>query len=446
MKRVLNRRHVLRGAMAGGTLALGLPLLDCMLNENGEAFADTGKPLPTRFATWYWPHGLGEGDWVPKSAGADYELPAQCSDLKPMQKKLNFFSGGQVFRDGQPNVTHFTGVQGLMTGKVTKAGEYFGSIDTLIAENIGAQSRFRTLQVSCSGEPKASWSGTSDGGVQAAEVSPYALYMRIFGPEYRDPNAASFTPDPQVILRRSVLSGITDARNDMMRKWGAADRAKLDRYFTSVRDLEQKLDVQLQKPEPLAACTKPPEVANDDGHILTLTREALVRHDLFTQLFAHAMACDQTRVVNLAISISFSGLRRDGDPVSHHTWTHEEPPDPKTGIQPTCGWFQQAYMKALHDFAAAFDNIQEGDKTLLDRMIVFAFTDHGKPRFHSLQDMPVITLGSGNGRLKTGLHVPRQGEAVTRVSYTIQQALGVPVSAWGTGSNRITSPIPGILV
>ena len=243
-----------------------------------------------------------------------------------------------------------------------------------------------------------------------------------------------------------MLSVITDARTDAMRTWGAADRSKLDSYFTSLRTLEQKLDVQLQKPDPLAACTKPVEVQKDDGHVVTLTREALVRHDLFTQLFAHALACDQTRVVNLSMSLSFSGLRRDGDPVSHHTWTHEEPPDPKTGIQPICGWFQQTYMKALLDFAAAFDSIQEGDKTLLDRMVVFAFTDHGKPRFHSLQDMPIFTLGSGNGRLKTGLHVPRQGEAATRVSYTVQQALGMPVSVWGTGSNRITSPIPGMLV
>jgi hypothetical protein len=446
MKRVLDRRHVLRGVLAGGTLALGLPILDCMLDENGEAFADTRKPLPTRFAAWYWPLGLGEGDWVPKKAGADYELPTQCAALKPMQKKLNFFTGGQVFRDGQPNVTHFTGCQGVMTGKVTKAGDYFGSIDTLIANHIGPNTRFRTLQVSCSGEPKSSWSGTLDGGVQLAEVSPTALYMRIFGPEYKDPNAATFVPDPQVILRRSVLSGITEARSDVMRTWGAADRAKLDNYFTSLRALEQKLDVQLQKPDPLAACTKPTEAQRDDGHVVTLTREALARHDLFTQLYAHALACDQTRVVNLSISLSFSGLRRDGDPVSHHTWTHEEPPDPQTGIQPICGWFQQQYMKALHDFAAVFDSIQEGDKTLLDRMIVFAFTDHGKPRFHSLQDMPIFTLGSGNGRLKTGLHVPRQGEAATRVSYTVQQAMGMPVSIWGTGSNRITSPIPGMLV
>jgi hypothetical protein len=445
MKHTFDRREVLRGMLAGGVLTVGLPILDAMLNGNGDAFAATGKPIPTRFATWFWPCGLGEGDWVPKKAGTDYELPGQLVGLKPMQKKLNFFTGSQVFLDGGVNGTHFTGCQGQMTGKVTEIGEYFGSIDTIIADTIGPKHRFYTLQVACSGQPKATWSGRSDSGPQPAEVSPYALYMRIFGPEFKDPNAATFTPDPDVVLRRSVLSAISDQRQKLMRTAGAADRAKLDNYFTSLRALENKLEVQLEKPEPLAACTKPAAYAQDDGHMVNTADDAMVRHDLFTQLFVHALACDQTRVVNLAIDVGLTGLRRVGDRSSHHTYTHEEPIDSKLGYQVVCGWFQTRYMKALNEFATAFDRIQEGDRTLLDRMIVFAFTDHGAPRLHSLRNMPILTLGSANGRLKTGMHVPRPGEASSRVGYTVMQAMGVPVGSWGTKSNQVSSPVPEVL-
>src|SRR5205814_5834140 len=104
------------------------------------------------------------------------------------------------------------------------------------------------------------------------------------------------------------------------------------------------------------------------------------------------------------------------------------------------------YLKGLHDFAQILDDIHEGDKTLLDRMVLFAFTDHGAPRLHSLRNYPIITIGNGNGRLKTGMHIPRPGDAATRVGLTIQQAMGVPVAAWGTGSNRVTSPISEVLV
>jgi hypothetical protein len=446
MKRVLHRRQVLRGMLAGGVVSVGLPILDVMLNGNGDAFADTAMPLPIRFATWFWPCGYGEGDWVPKKAGLDYELPWQLAPLKPHQKRMNFFTGAQVFLDGSEEKTHFGNVQAMMTGDFAPGLKYFGSIDTRIADVIGNQTRFRSLVVAADGDPRATWSATLESGPQTPEVSPYALYLSVFGPEFKDPNAATFTPDPDVMLRRSALSFVSEDRNAIMKQVGAADRLKLDSYFTSLRALEQQLDVQLQKPAPLPACTKAAEVPKDDGHMVTLTDEALVRHDLFTQLLVHALACDQTRVVNMAISVGLTGLRREGDASSHHTYTHEEPVDAKLGYQPICGWFEKKYMQGLHDFVAALDNFKEGDGTLLDRMLVFAFTDHGAPRYHSVTNYPMLTFGSASGRMKTGMHVPRLGEAATRVSYTVMQAMGVPISAWGTRSNTVTSAVPGVLV
>jgi len=349
-----------------------------------------------------------------------------------------------VFLDGQANQTHFTGVQGFMTGKVTGSGDYFSSIDTIIGDVISGPVRFRSIEVSCDGDPKASWSARAS-GKQPAEVSPLALYTRIFGPEFSDPNASSFVPDAKVMVRRSVLSGINDERASLLKRLGAGDRAKLDYYFTSLRALEQKLDVQLEKPEPLPSCSKPQAPDQDEGKPVSLALDAMARHDLFCGLMAHALACGQTRVVNLSITQGMSGLRREGDPTNHHTYTHEEPIDAKLGYQVKCAWFQRTYMTGLAHFASLLDGIREGDRTLLDRMILFAYTDHGAPRLHSLRNYPFITFGSANGRLKTGMHIARPGDAATRVTLTVQQAMGVPVSAWGVGSNRVTSPITEVL-
>ena len=103
-------------------------------------------------------------------------------------------------------------------------------------------------------------------------------------------------------------------------------------------------------------------------------------------------------------------------------------------------------MTGLAHFAGMLDGIKEGDRTLLDRMILFAYTDHGAPRLHSLRNYPFVTFGSANGRMKTGMHISRPGDAATRVCLTVQQAMGVPVSAFGVGSNRVTSPISEVLV
>ena len=441
---MLTRRRVLKGVLGGGAVTVGLPILDCMLNENGTAFAATGAPLPTRFASWFWPLGLGEAEWRPKTSGINYDMPKVMDVLMPFKPRMNLFSGTQVFLDGVANQTHFTGMQGLMTGTVTASGDYFNSVDGVIADRISSRNRFKSLTVACNGDPKASWTAFA-GGKVPSETSPVALYTRVFGPEFADPNAATFVPDPETMVRRSVLSGVSEERQALDKWVGAGDKQKLDFYFSALRSLEQKLDIQLQKPAPLPACTKP-DATTDDGKALGLASEAMARHDLFGAIMAHALACDQTRVVNLNISQGMTDLRREGDTTSHHSYTHEEPIDQKLGYQVKCAWFQQLYFKGLHDLATTFDSIKEGDGTLLDHMMLFAYTDHGAPRVHSLLNYPMITIGGANGQIKTGSHLATPGEAATRVTYTIQQAFGVPVSNWGTGSNHATVPISGVLV
>jgi len=438
------RRRVLRGVLAGGAVTVGLPILDCILDDNGTAFAETGAPLPTRFVAWFWPLGMGEAEWRPRNAGSDYELPWQLGALKPFHRQLNLFSGSHVALDGAPNQTHFTGVQGYMTGKVTASGDYFNSVDAIIANTIGTRSRFRSLTAVCDGDPKASWTAFA-GGKVPGEVSPAALYERIFGPEFTDPNAARFVPDPETMSRRSVLSGISEQRASLSKALGAADRQKMDYYFTALRALEQKLDTQLQKPAPLPACSKP-DTAKDDGHAVGLASEAMIRHDLFCALATHALACDQTRVFALNITQGMTGLRREGDPTSQHSYTHEEPLDAKLGYQTKVAWFQQVWMEHLHAFVAMLDGIKEGDGSLLDHMLLFGHTCHGAPRLHSLQNYPFLTIGSASNRIRTGLHIPTPGDLATRVSFTVQQALGVQTSRWGSGSNQVSSPISGVLL
>jgi hypothetical protein len=443
---MLDRRRVLRGMLAGASVYVGLPILDCLLNTNGTAFAATGRPIPPRFGTWFWGLGLGESSgWVPKTTGSSYELPHSLGALKPFQSKINLFSGTNVNLDGQTNNTHFTGVQAQLTGSVSASRGYNASIDNVIGDVIGSGTRFRSITVTCDGDPGSSWSSRPEGGRVPSEVSPLALYTRIFGPEFTDPNSAEFVPDPAVMVRRSALSAITEERKALMSQLGASDKQKLDNYFTSLRGLEQRLAIQLQKPEPLPACTKPSEPEPEKEQRASLLTDAMRRHDLFAGLMAHALACGQTRVVNLSITEGMAGLRHEGDPISHHTYTHEEPVDKELGYQPKCATFESRYMQALHDFMATLDAIKEGDKSLLDRMVIYAFTDHGAPRLHSLRNFPAMTLGDGDGRLKTGMHIALPNEPATRMTLTVQQAMGVAIGSFGEGSNQATRSITEIL-
>src|SRR3954469_7911600 len=90
-----NRRVVLRGMLGGSAVSVGIPILECMLNQSGSALAATGEALPPCFGTFFWAHGLAFGQWTPAVAGKDYALPAHLANLQPIKAKMNLFSGMQ---------------------------------------------------------------------------------------------------------------------------------------------------------------------------------------------------------------------------------------------------------------------------------------------------------------------------------------------------------------
>ena len=437
------RRRVLRGMMGGAAIGVGLPFLDCFLNTNGTALAD-GTSLPVCYGSWYWGLGLNPGFWEPKIVGAKYEMAPQMQALSPYRSKINIFSGMKAYLDGKPVEPHITGVKAIQTGGTPRSGATQASLDSLIADVIGTRTRFRSLEVACNGNPSASYSQRAEGAVNPAETSPVALYSRIFGAEFKDPNAADFTPDPSVMLRRSALSMVSDERQAFLRQVGSSDRARLDEYFTSLRELEKRLELELQKPEPLKACTIPAKATESAAG--EIVEDVLSNHKLFAQILAHALACGQTRIANIALSgPGSSRMRRAASPMTFHIYTHEEAIDEKTGAQPTVTWFQAQVMDAFATLVATLDGFKEGDGTLLDRMLMFASTDHGYAKVHSLENIPMMTAGGAGGRIKTGIHVQSKSDPVTRVGLTLQQVLGVPVSSWGIDSNQTTKTISEIV-
>lgn len=439
----MTRRGMLRGMMGGAAISVGLPFLDCFLDTNGTALAD-GQKLPVCFGTWFWGLGLNPGRWEPPTAGKITALGPELQPLSAHMAKMNVYSGLKTFLDGKPNGVHFSGVQGILTGTAPRGMTADKpSVDTLISDVIGTRTRFRSLEVACAGNPTHSQSRRNGAVVNPAEVSPAALYTRIFGAEFVDPNAADFKPDPAVMVRKSALSAVTEDRQDFIKHLGAADRARLDEYFTSLRELEQQLDLQLQKPAPLAACSVPGKV--EDSPVGTEIEMVKANHKLFAGLLAHALACGQTQVINVAFADATSSLRKAGGTQTHHEYSHEEPVDAALGYQPTLTWFFGEIMTQLAYFVQTMDNVREGDRTLLDRTLIMTATDLGYAKLHGLENMPLMTFGSGNGRVKTGIHVPALGDPVTRVGLTCQQAMGVPVSSWGTDSNQTSKTFTEVM-
>jgi hypothetical protein len=434
--------------MGGAAVTVGLPFLDCFLDANGTALAAGGAPLPVCFGTWFYGCGLNPGRWEPKTVGANYEFGIELQSLDAFKHKLNVYSQMSALLDGRPRGAHTVGPAVIMQGTTPPTLEHSfnsePSIDAVIADAIGSRSRFRSLEVSCTGSPVSTHSKRAGTAMNPSEISPLALYTRVFGAEFKDPNAASFIPDPAVMARRSVLSAVAGQTQRLMSQVGAADRAHLDQYFTSLRELEQQLDLQLQKPAPLAACSVP--ARPDDTHIGTEVADVRGNHRLFAKLLAHTLACDQTRVFNVMLTDGLSQLRFAGEANTQHLFTHEDPIDEKLGYQPNVVRFVPTVLENLNVLLTELDAIREGDRTLLDRMLVLAYTDSGYAKNHTTDNIPMLTAGSAAGRIKTGIHFAApKGDPVTRLSLTVQQALGLPVASFGTESNKTSKTITEVM-
>jgi hypothetical protein len=440
MSAQITRRKVLRGTMGAGFVSVGVPFLDRYLNSSGTALAATGAQLPVVFGTWFQDLGFNPGRWVPATTGSNFENNIELKVLDPFKKKMNVMSGLQYFLDGKPLETHTTGVEIVTTGAIAQAADASASTDSLIADAIGSRTRFRSLEVSLSGS-RQSRSKRANSANNPSEPSPVALYTRIFGPDFKDPNAAEFTPDPLVMARKSVLSYVTEERKKLMGDLGASDRVRLDQYFTSIREIEQQLAIELQKPEPLPQCRVAAKI--EETKPSSLITAASANNKIFAQLLAHALACGQTRVVN--VNIGSQGLRKEGSSQNWHGWTHEEAIDEKLGYQPEVTFFISESTKMLAEYLRVLDSYQEGPNTLLDRMTVMWMTDHGYARTHTMDNIPVMTFGSAGGRLKTGQHLALTGDPATRVGLTMQQIFGVQVSEWGLQSNRTSKTVTEIL-
>ncbi|MGE3335963.1 MAG: DUF1552 domain-containing protein [Rhodospirillaceae bacterium] len=442
----IGRRRVLRGVLNGTAVGVGLPLLNLFLNGNGNALAN-GEPMPVRFGTWIWGLGMNDAIFTPKKTGANFDLPEEIRSLAPIQKHINLFTRFNTFKDSAPLMCHHTGWVILRTGMApttanVRPGE---TIDVTVAKKIGNATRFQALSATATGDVRDSYSYESANSVNAPEYSPIRFYQNLFGAEYQDPNAAEFRPNPRAMVRKSVLTSVIDETKTLLHEAGAEDRARLDQYFTSLRDLEKQFDLQLTKPRPLAACGRVNAFSDEPTAGLDTVRVGQ-RHTMMTKLMTMAVACDQTRVFNMAYAGETAATTKAGYEKPHHTATHEEPTDARLGYQIEVSWFTRRAMEAWAEFVAAMAAVKEGDGTLLDNTLVYAMSDISYAKIHSLDNIPMFTAGTAGGRIKTGLHVQGNGEAGTRLGYTLMKVMGLDIPSWGTLSNTTSKEIGEILV
>src|SRR5688572_2609255 len=289
-QRALSRRQFLRGA----GIVLSLPLLDSMLPAFAKAAATEGaKPKPRRMLAVCNNLGLLPDQFFPKEAGRGYKLSPYLEYLRPHRDDFTVFSGVM-----HPDVDggHPADICFLTAAPHPGSGGFRNtiSLDQYIAERIGHETRFPSLTLGVNvqqGVRSLSW--TASGVLIPCEEKASDVFKRLF---------VQGTPaEVDAQLRRlaqgqSVLDAVGEQARDLQRSVGARDRDRLDQYFTSVRELERRMEMSKdweKRPKPKVAAQVPLDPASP--------REYMDKVKLMYDMARLAFETDSTRSISLML-------------------------------------------------------------------------------------------------------------------------------------------------
>jgi hypothetical protein len=435
----LSRRTVLRGL---GT-AVALPWLEAMGPLTAWAGPATKAPAPNRLAILYVPNGKHMADWTPKAEGASFELSPTLQPLAAVKEQLLLLTGltADKARDhGDGGGDHARALASFLTGcqprKTDGTDIRAGiSVDQVAAARIGDQTRLPSLEIGAEGGAMA---GNCDSGYSCVysstmswrsattpvpkEVNPKLIFERLFG-NGQDPNRAR-----RDLNRKSVLDYVREDSSALQNQLGAEDRRKLDEYFSSVRDLEQRIDRAARLPEP-----KAPAMARPTG-----IPSAYPDHlRLLSDLLVLAFQADITRVCTFVLANEGSNRPYPFAGVSegHHDLSHHEN---KPAKQAKISQINRFHTTQLAYLLEKLKGTPEGDGTLLDHCMVAYGSGNSDGNRHNHDDLPILVAGKGCGTLQSGRHVrfPRE-TPLNNLWLTLLDRLQINVPTLGDSTGRL---------
>ena len=363
MPQILNRRRFLQGT----GIALLLPVF-----ESFAANTPTTENSPRRLVCVGNHLGFYPGNFFPQQTGKDFVPTSTLKPLEVHRDKLTVFSN----LDHGLNGGH-KGVQGFLNGikKEEAAGfpEKNISLDQAAAEHVGSATRFPSINTGIVNGTDMCWTRA---GVHVPPINnPTTLFRSLF---VNSPQSDREVERTRLKHRGSVLDALRDSARALNQTLGAADRGKLDQYLTSVRDVEQRVQMSkewLDRPKP-----KPPidEVTDEE-------RRHIDEVALFYDLMALALQTDSTRVATLETGMGFRTAELDLG--SYHGLSHHgKSPDRIGQLQ-----IVEAFLTAkLSDFISQLQEAQILDNTL----IVFG-SGMSDGSIHSNRNLPVLLAGGG---------------------------------------------------
>jgi hypothetical protein len=422
------RRTFLRGL----GITLGLPMLECMTPVFARA---SQSPTPKRMLVIANNLGVLPKNFFPTTTGRNYALSPYLEVLAEVRNEFSVFSGlshpGVIGGHSTDNC-FLTSARGAF-----KAGFRNSiSLDQYAAEKLGQVTRFPTLNLGVNIEKaNRSLSWTRDGVLLPAEDSATALFNRMFVQGSADEVKKQLLRLKQ---RGSILDTLNTEAGRFSRTLGSTDKARLDQYLTSVREVEQRLQVASeweQRPKPVATQPAPTDI-ND-------SKLFFEKFDLMLSIAQLAFESDSTRIVTLMVDAFrtpvFALPGQMDTTESYHGLSHHGQNEEKVKQLEAADRQHMALLRKLIGNLAAK---READQRLLDRTMVLYGSNLGDANIHDNTNLPILLAGGG---LQNGQHLAFKrdnNKPLSNLFVTMLQNMGIETDTFGSNAGTLNELNP----
>ncbi len=414
-----SRRTFLRGA----GVCLAVPALEALARPVAQAAATTP---PRRMVCVGNEFGMYPKAFWPTEVGRDYRLPPLLEPLDEHRDRLTVFSHLDHGLKGGHFAVH-TFLTGVKSSEASGMPDGGISLDQRAAEFVGSQTRFPALTIGSEGGlhggPMMSWSRT---GTRIPPITgPRELFRQLFVQD--DPEQQLVATD-RIALQGSILDAVLGDAKSLRRKVSQQDGHKLEEYFSAVREVEGKLQLDQQwqnvaKPKP----------TSDEPRNEGLTKDLPKLYDLLVL----ALQTDSTRVATIEVGGSFVasdlGVKKGYHGLSHHGQ-----------VQASIDLLVQLERYQVEQYGRFLGKLQaiqqpHSDQSLLDSTMVLFGSGMGNANSHTNSDLPVILAG---GRFRHGEHKAYPAASSERVPLcnlyvSMLRQFGLQVEHFGTSTGAL---------
>lgn len=380
-----NRRIERRTVLQGAGVSMSLPWLSAM---QSAAAADTAASSPRRFVAMTLSLGLIGENLNPKQTGRDYQPSRYLEQLQDIRDRFTVVSGVS-----HPGVSggHRAEASILTANPVGSSGKAKNtiSVDQLMAKHLGDQTRFSSLVLSSEGSNSPSY--TETGAMIPAENSPARLFSRLF---VNDTKADQIRQAERVRQGRSIMDLVGADAKRLAKTLGTGDQHRLDAYFTSVRELENRMAKSEQwarRPKPKVNAERPVDIGD--------SRDFVGRERLMTDMIRLALETDSTRFITYHMGGGGGVVPIEGVEEGYHTLSHHGRDEDKLD---QLAIVETEIIGAWGQFVRNLMIPDERGESVLDNTSILLTSNLGNSSNHDNRNMPVLVAG---GQFAHGQHL-----------------------------------------